>query len=267
MGNFESKIFEQAENEEKQNPLEKAMDKFSFLTKDNEEFSSKDLRELARLEGYYSVHKKRLEWGKTSEEIKRCELRKKIETMLLAKKPEEIVKFWKDNLNEYCDNFGRARGEEGKRNFELLKHGILNELIANRIFGKIPGFQVRITNSEIDIDNGIDLLVFSSEDEKTILAIQVKTKSRKDMKIEKEKVIQEIGAGSVISPEKKKFFNGCLDLEKKIKNDENLKDQEIKFKNLWVIIPSEDKIGEGGEFNEKLKKEFEKGFEEILGKN
>lgn len=229
-----------------------ALEDYSFEPK--ESFDPQELKKLAKLEGYTTGKKEKSEWG-SEKETERCELRKTLEATLEKKKPNEVSDFWKRNRNEYGDNFGRGRQEQADHSFQLLKHGILNEIIATKILRKLPGFKVAISSSRADIKNKIDLFCFS---EKIILAVQVKSKSRKDMARQREDVLEEVGV-QTSDPKKNEFIAGCLQLE----NELGLKDRGIEVKKIWFIIPSEDKKGDGGEYDTFLDKEVREKIEGI----
>lgn len=224
------------------------------LYENKETFDNKDLRQLARLESQFNKTENRKKWS-FENETERCELKKKLEKTLLGQEPKKVSEFWKNNEREFCDTFGRARSREAETQFNLLRSGVLNEIIATKILSKLLGFEVAMSSSPVDIKDKIDLFCFS---EKIILAVQVKSKSIKDMRRGRDEVIESVG---ISSPELKKneFIAGCSALEEQL----DLKNRGIELKKVWLIIPLQDKRGDGGEYDAFLDKEVKGKIEGI----
>ena len=240
----------EAENNSEQ--LEKLLEDYFFNSQ--EKFNYKDLKKLARLQK--ENMSKRNNWTR-DDETERCNLMKKLEIYLLMKNEKEREKFWRANEGEYRDYYGRNDGKNSKTSFETLKHGLLNEIIANEILKKLPEFQFKMTTSEVDIDYKIDSIGFSN-DNKIVLAIQVKQGSRN--KRGKTQEVQEINELKENDKEKNAFLNGCLRL-----NDElNFDDKDIILKNLWITIPAREKIGEGGKCSYDLQDVVIEDIKKIL---
>ncbi|MCK5084722.1 MAG: hypothetical protein KAQ64_03640 [Candidatus Pacebacteria bacterium] len=225
---------EDTKAEDNSEQLEKLLKDCFFNSQ--EEFTHMDLKELAILEKENRF--KRNDWTR-GDETERCNLMKKLETHLLEKNEEERVKFWGANKDEYRDYYGRSEEKNSKQSFETLKHGILNEIIANEILKKLPEFKFKMTTSEIDIDYKIDIIGFSN-DNKIVLAIQVKQGSK--FKQEKIQTVQEINKPQEDNKEKNDFFDGCS----RLKDELNFNSKDVVLKNLWITIPAREKIGEGG---------------------
>ncbi len=247
-GNDESASFEENQSEQLKGLLE------DYFFDSQGKFDYKDLQKLAKLQK--GNRAKRNNWTRDNE-IKRCSLMKELETHLLKKDEREVEKFWERNENEYSAYYGRSDRGESSASFETLKHGVLNEIIANKILNKLSEFQFEMTTSEMDIDHKIDIIGFSN-DNKTILAIQVKQGSRYTQ--EKTQEVREINKLQGNNKEENAFFGGCSHL----KNELELGDKDIILKNLWITIPAKEKIGEGGECSYRLQKSIVENIQKIL---
>ncbi len=261
----DNQIGDPIESKEYGNNIEKLLEDAGCFFDAEKEFMPNDLSRLAKLEKRFIREEKRKEWP-VEKEMERCSLKKRLEKKLLSKNPKEIEKYWRNNEHEYRDSFGRGEEIKSKDSFESLKHGVLNEIIADKILKKIPDFRFKMTSSGIDIYQKIDTLGYSNN-EKIIFAVQIKYGSIRNIgergkkKSEEELedgIVQEIDSeGGELK--KNEFLNGCLKLEKEL----SLEDPSIVVKNIWIIIPSEYKIGEGGNYQDKLEKIIIKKIEEI----
>ncbi len=221
-----------------------------------EKFVNKDFKKLAKLQKNNMFNRK--SWTRDNE-ITRCKLMKKLVIYLLGKNEKEVESFWSKKENEYMVYYGRSREKEkeSKTSFETLKHGILNEIIANKILGKLSDFQFSMTNPEIDIDYKIDIIGVSN-DNKIILSIQVKQGSRYQK--EKTLTVQEINKPEINDKTKNEFLKGCS----RLKDELNLDGKDIILKNIWITIPAREKIGEGGKYSHNLQDTIIQDIKKIL---
>jgi hypothetical protein len=248
-----------------ENPEEKLLNETEKTKKilegcfyENEEsFDSKDLRQLARLESQFNKWEEKKNWL-PEKEVERCDLKKKMEKNLSKMTPQEVSKFWKEKEREFSENYGRSRGAEAISMYSSMKSGIINELIAAKALSKVPNLKVEMASSKADIHDKIDFLCIYGN---IVLAVQVKNKSRKDMKLAGDQVLENVG-DAASEPRKKEFNAGCSAFEKEL----DLKNRGIELKRIWLIVPSQDKIGDGGEYDFQLGKEIELSVREILGK-
>ncbi len=225
-----------------------------------EKFEANDWKNLAKLEGEFTKKQEKLKWSR-EKEIERCNLKKKLMLSFFEKNPKEAESYWKKNQREYDDYFGRGRNmEEKTRSFELLKQGVLNEIIANKMLAGIGGFKFKITSSEADIDLKIDTLGYSNS-EKKVVAVQIKQGS-KERRINMNELVREIN-GSENKQEEKDFFSGCISLDKDLKEKGG---DEIEVKKIWISIPRRYRVGDGGNFEYGLGKSITGKVREIIEK-
>jgi len=252
------------ESKPEKGELEEALEKYLFHSEENK-FGEKKKKRLAKKEKYYYSKKEHSNWPEEYE-IERCNLRKQLEEVLVQKKTEEIEKYWKNNKEEFYNYYGRSgNNEEKNKLFESLKHGILNEIIArwalDKELNKFGDFQIKITTSKVDVKDKIDVICFSEKD-KTVLAVQVKNGSRKSEDVKENGVIQEISgeSGEIKEMDKREFSEGCSRLEKEL----DYEGIQTEMKKIWLVIPSEDKVGEGGEYKYRLEEDIKNGLKEML---
>jgi len=218
--------------------------------------NTKEIEELSMLQREYTEKREVSTWT-TEKEIQRCNLKNKIKMFLLEKTPEEVEKYWIEKELICKNRFGKDRSVSEREDFfEALKHGILNEMIAWKILEKVPNFRFRAASPSVDIHYKIDFLGHS-RDAKTILAVQVKHGSRK-----RDKIVQELNNLEKETLDKKRFVRGCMRFRKEL----GLEKRGIDLKSIWIVIPSEDKIGEGGNYEKRLENVIVSEIERILKK-
>ncbi len=235
--------------------------------------STKDLGDLARKEKYYNRKKEEMEWS-PKDELRRCELKKNLESEILDLNPQEMANFWLKVETIFCDKFDGKEGKEEKNplpplkrrtyldeeensnrenttwsreakdSFKSLKGGIESEKIARDIFTKVlKAEESHITNSKTDIEDKIDLVVFFKN---VILLLQVKTKMLNLMEKSNTELIREIKSDAE-ELDKKAFFKGYKKIEKSL----GLENKGV-IKEAWLTIPTEWKTGKGTGYDERL---------------
>jgi len=239
------------------NETEKTKEILEGCFYENEEaFNNKDLRQLARLESQSRKTENKKNWS-PEKEAERCDLKKKMEKTLSEMTPQAVSSFWKEKEREFCENYGRAKDSEAAGVYSGIKSGVLIELIAAKALRKVPNLEVKMASSKEDIYDKIDFFCIYGN---IILAVQVKNKYREDMKLAGDNVLENVGVATS-DPKKNEFIAGSSSLEKEL----DLKNRGIEVKKIWLIVPTQDKIGDGGEYNFGLGKKVELKAMEILG--
>lgn len=245
---------------------------YCYLSK--EDFSEKDAKTLAAMESYYSAPKEVSRWDKKKEKD-RCEVKKNFEDAIRNKKPEELNDYLLNLKNKYCNEYIEIRkkmpkknkkrketildwniSEEAEDSFEKSLNGIENEIIIHKILEKI-GLATRISSSELDIVNKIDLICSNG---KSIIAVQVEGRVYKGWKNCNEKIFEELESADPADQEKSNFFKGSENFERELK----VKDQDIKVIKIWINVPVDLKRRRFGEYDERLEKEITEGFKQTL---
>ncbi len=245
---------------------------YCYLSK--EDFSEKDAKTLAAMESYYSAPKEISHWDKRKEKD-RCEIKKNFEDTICNKKPEELNDYLINLKNKYCNEYIEVRkkmpkknkkrkktmldrdiSEEAEDSFKKSLNGIENEIIIHKILEKI-GLATRISSSELDVANKIDLIC---SDGKLIIAVQVEGKVYKGRNNYNEKIFEKLESADPADQGKSNFFKGMENFERELK----AKDQDIKVIKIWINVPADLKKRKFGEYDERLEKEITEGLKQAL---